>query len=126
MNNFADQLPQMGDKLFLTDGGIETTMIFHEGVDLPEFAVFVMLDNGKNADTLRNYYRRYLDILEAGFADAGSPAPRAEALALMSMGEGSALFLDPGRRWSRDAKAVRDVVYGIICARYPEGKKTDA
>jgi len=41
---------------------IETTMIFHEGVDLPEFAVFVMLDNGKNADTLRNYYRRYLDI----------------------------------------------------------------
>ena len=70
--------------------------------------------------------RRYLDILEEGFADAGSHAPRAEALALMSMVEGSAIFLDRGCRWARDAKAVRDTVYGIICANYPDGGKTDA
>jgi len=75
---------------------------------------------------LDDIYRRYLDILEEGFADAGSHAPRAEALALLSMVEGSALFLDRGRRWARDAKAVRDAVYGIICANYPEGEKTDA
>ena len=31
-------LPQAGERLFLTDGGIETTLIFHEGLDLPDFA----------------------------------------------------------------------------------------
>ena len=75
---------------------------------------------------LDDTYRRYLDILEEGFADAGSHAPRAEALALLSMVEGSTLFLDHGRPWARDAKAVRDAVYGIICANYPGGEKTDA
>ena len=32
---YRDQLPQLEDRLFLTDGGIETTLIFHEGVSLP-------------------------------------------------------------------------------------------
>ena len=37
-------LPQRG-RLFLTDGGIETTLIFHEGVDLPHAAAFVLLEH---------------------------------------------------------------------------------
>jgi len=36
-------LPQLTGKLFLTDGGLETTMIFHHGVELPEFAAFDLL-----------------------------------------------------------------------------------
>jgi S-methylmethionine-dependent homocysteine/selenocysteine methylase len=52
----------MGQRLFLTDGGIETTMIFHEGIDLPEFATFVILEDDEGKEVLRNYYRRYLDI----------------------------------------------------------------
>ena len=28
-------LPQLGGDFFLTDGGIETTLIFHDGLDLP-------------------------------------------------------------------------------------------
>ena len=36
-------LPQSGDRLFLTDGGIETTLIFHEGLELPDFAAFDLL-----------------------------------------------------------------------------------
>jgi hypothetical protein len=35
---YRDQLPQLGGGLFMTDGGIETTLIFHGGFDLPEFA----------------------------------------------------------------------------------------
>jgi AcrR family transcriptional regulator len=71
---------------------------------------------------LDDIYGRYLDILEDGFADAGSRAPRAEALAMMSMSEGSALFVSPGRRWARDAKAVRDAILEFIDANYPDQK----
>ncbi len=36
-------LPQLGGELFLTDGGIETSLIFHDGLDLPLFAAFDLL-----------------------------------------------------------------------------------
>ena len=35
MSAYRKQLPQLGDRLFMTDGGLETTFIFHDGVDLP-------------------------------------------------------------------------------------------
>ena len=38
-----ERLPQLDGDLFLTDGGIETTLIFHQWVDLPEFAAFPLL-----------------------------------------------------------------------------------
>ena len=31
---YTDRLPQIGDCLFMTDGGFETTLIFHDGVNL--------------------------------------------------------------------------------------------
>ena len=55
-------LPQPGDRLFLTDGGLETCIIFHDGIDLPEFASIVLLENDEGIDALTKYYRRYLDI----------------------------------------------------------------
>ena len=40
-------LPQLDGGLFLTDGGLETALIFHEGLDLPAFAAFDLLkDDG--------------------------------------------------------------------------------
>ena len=42
---YRNELPQLSGDLFLTDGGIETTLIFHEGIDLPEFASFVLLES---------------------------------------------------------------------------------
>ena len=47
---------------FLTDGGLETDMIFTKNIDLPHFAAFPMLDNPKHIHVLQNYYREYLDI----------------------------------------------------------------
>jgi S-methylmethionine-dependent homocysteine/selenocysteine methylase len=38
--SYRNHLPQLDGGLFLTDGGIETTLIFHEGLDLPAFAAF--------------------------------------------------------------------------------------
>ena len=57
------QLPQLhGDSPFLTDGGLETTLVFHEGIDLPHFAAFVLLKDEKGRAVLRRYYERYLEI----------------------------------------------------------------
>lgn len=55
-------LPQLGGQLFLTDGGIETTLIFHEGLELPHFAAFRLLETERGRSTLRRYYQRYITI----------------------------------------------------------------
>ena len=55
-------LPQASPPLFLTDGGIETTLIHHEGWDLPDFAAFDLLRTEAGTETLRRYYTSYGDI----------------------------------------------------------------
>ena len=45
MAKYRHALPQLSGKLFLTDGGIETTLIFHEGLTLPYFAAFDLLQH---------------------------------------------------------------------------------
>src|SRR3954454_19999583 len=44
MARYRQDLPQRKNALFLSDGGMETTLIFHHGVALPHFASFVLLD----------------------------------------------------------------------------------
>ena len=61
MNHRRD-LPQLGDDLFLTDGGIETTLIFHEGLDLPAFAAFTLLGDEPGTEALRRYYAPYVEL----------------------------------------------------------------
>ena len=46
-------------KLLVTDGGLETTLIFHDGIDLPHFAAFPLLDNEQGRAALRRYYNAY-------------------------------------------------------------------
>ncbi len=55
-------LPQLGGGLFMTDGGIETTLIFHEGLDLPEFAAVDLLRSPEGTAALRSYYARYAEL----------------------------------------------------------------
>jgi homocysteine S-methyltransferase len=50
---------------YVTDGGLETDLIFHHGVDLPDFAAFVVLDDADGRGLLRDYYRAYGDIARA-------------------------------------------------------------
>jgi S-methylmethionine-dependent homocysteine/selenocysteine methylase len=61
-------LPQLEGDLFLTDGGIETTLIFHQGLDLPEFAAFVLLDDDEGLEQLRRYYQPYIELAREGGA----------------------------------------------------------
>jgi S-methylmethionine-dependent homocysteine/selenocysteine methylase len=64
------QLLQLtGDRLFVTDGGLETDLIFHGGIDMPHFAAFPLLENDEHRVRLREYYDGYLAIarnLDAG------------------------------------------------------------
>jgi S-methylmethionine-dependent homocysteine/selenocysteine methylase len=61
MNDRA-QLPQLSGKTFITDGGMETTLIFDDGIDLPDFASFVLLEDAGGIEVLRAYYTSYLEI----------------------------------------------------------------
>lgn len=65
---FRSALPQLGGKPFLSDGGLETTLIFHEGIELPHFASITMLRRPGGQDILRAYYRRYAEIARAAGA----------------------------------------------------------
>ncbi len=56
---YRDHLPQLDGDLFLTDGGIETVLIFHEGLDLPLFAAFDLLKDDAGEAALRAYYEPY-------------------------------------------------------------------
>ena len=62
MNTYRTQLPQLGDRLFMTDGGLETTLIFHDGIELPYFAAFDLLQSAQGTERLRRYYERYARI----------------------------------------------------------------
>jgi homocysteine S-methyltransferase len=62
MPMFRHDLPQVKDKLFLTDGGLETTLVFLENVQLPMFASFPLVVDEKGRRRLRDYYRPYLQI----------------------------------------------------------------
>ena len=66
--SYRQQLPQLDGSLFLTDGGIETSLIFHQGLDLPEFAAFVLLDDDEGLDQLRRYYEPYVALAREGGA----------------------------------------------------------
>lgn len=62
MAKYRHGLPLTKGGRFLTDGGMETTLIFHEGIDLPLFASFVLLVTPEGRRKLKEYYVRYLDI----------------------------------------------------------------
>ena len=62
MKKYRDQLPQLSSKTFMTDGGLETDLIFNKGLDLPEFAAFDLLKSSEGKQILRNYFEDYLVI----------------------------------------------------------------
>lgn len=72
------------------------------------------------SDLVEDIYSTYHRTLKGALSAAGAPSPNAEALLLMSMLEGSTIFLGEGRRWQNDAKAVREATLEYIEFRYGE------
>ena len=72
---------RMGDRLHLTDGGLETALIFLQGIDLPQFAAFPLLETETGRAALTGYFTGFLD--EAAALDMGfvldTPTWRASA-----------------------------------------------
>jgi homocysteine S-methyltransferase len=97
MATYRHDLLQRRGGIFLADGGLETTLIFHEGIDLPHFAAFVLLDKPEGRQQLRKYYGSYLAIARdhgTGFV-LDSPTWRAS--------------LDWGEKLGYDAAALKAV-----------------
>jgi S-methylmethionine-dependent homocysteine/selenocysteine methylase len=65
MSQYRKRLPQLEGGLFLTDGGIETTLIFHDRLELPHFAAFHLLKDEAGTAALRRYFARYAEIARA-------------------------------------------------------------
>jgi S-methylmethionine-dependent homocysteine/selenocysteine methylase len=100
MSKYRKRLPQMGDDVFLTDGGLETTLIFHDGLALPCFAAFDLLRTADGTETLRRYFERYARIAreqERGLV-LETPTWRANPDWGARLGYGAAALADANRR----------------------------
>jgi len=81
MARYRAKLPQLADSVFLTDGGIETSLIFLDGIELPYFAAFDLLKSAEGRSALQKYYSPYAQLAKdrgLGFV-LESPTWRASA-----------------------------------------------
>jgi homocysteine S-methyltransferase len=62
MSKYRANLPQLGGQAFLSDSGLETTLIFLEGIDLPFFAAFPLLETPEGQEALGRYVELHLGI----------------------------------------------------------------
>jgi S-methylmethionine-dependent homocysteine/selenocysteine methylase len=123
---------------YVSDGGLETDLIFNQGIDLPEFASFPLVEDGHGRGLLRDYYDGYAAV--ARKAGAGltleSPTWRAnpdwgskvgyDAGALDRVNRAAIGFLHELRATYTDVEDVR--IIGAIGPRgdgYVAGEKAD-
>jgi S-methylmethionine-dependent homocysteine/selenocysteine methylase len=62
MSKYRNQLPLLEDRLFLTDGGLETSLIFRQGVDLPYFASYDLLKAETGSALIASHYERFTNV----------------------------------------------------------------
>jgi len=70
MAKYRTHLPQLDGGNFLTDSGFETTLVFHDGIELPCFAAFDLLKTIGGRNRTEQYYRKHAEIARksgAGF-----------------------------------------------------------
>ncbi|NEQ49327.1 MAG: homocysteine S-methyltransferase family protein [Leptolyngbya sp. SIO3F4] len=59
MSYYRHRLPQLSDKVFITDAGLETVLLFQQGWDLPDFAAFTLMDRPLGTEAMHNYFNTY-------------------------------------------------------------------
>lgn len=110
MSKYRSHLPQLRGELFLTDGGLETTLIFHEGLALPCFAAFDLLKNAEGTAVLRRYFERYAEV--ARRHDVGlvleSPSWRANPDWAAKLGYDARALAEANRRSVRLLLEIRE------------------
>jgi homocysteine S-methyltransferase len=103
-------LPQLStERPFVTDGGLETDLIFNRGVELPDFAAFVLLEDPDGMRALRDYYDSFFAIARehgAGFI-LDTPTWRANRDWGERLGYGRARLADANKRWAEVVSELR-------------------
>ena len=99
-------LPQLAGLPVVNDGGLETDLIYHHGVELPDFAAFPLVDDERGREQLQHYYAEYVEIARrAGTAvQLDTPTWRANP----NWGERLGYTFGDLRRVNRDAVALID------------------
>lgn len=125
---YRPRLPQENGGLFLTDGGLETSLIFDDGLELPLFAAFPLLRDAGGRRALRQYYERFMEIARRnalGFV-LESPTWRASAdwgarlgysIAEIAAANTDAIALMQEMREAHETPASRMVVSGCVGPR---------
>lgn len=62
MGTQRPRLPHESGRLFLTDGGTETWLIYKRGLDVPNFSSFHLLKDRAATEAIRSYYRAFAAI----------------------------------------------------------------
>jgi S-methylmethionine-dependent homocysteine/selenocysteine methylase len=62
MTQYRRRLPLLDSSPFLSDGGLETTLVFHDGIELPYFAAFDLLKDEAGLARLSRYYDGYAEL----------------------------------------------------------------
>ena len=128
MPKYRHALPLLSDDIFIMDAGMETTFIFHEGIDLPCFASFDLMKDENGRDRLRAYYTRFAELARTrgvGFV-LDAPTWRANADWGARLGFDAAALADVNRRaidllvelrQRYETPASRMVVSGVVGPR---------
>ena len=58
---YRNSLPQLDGNMLLTDGGMETTLIFLDDLELPCFATFPLLEREDGREAMRRYFAPYFE-----------------------------------------------------------------
>jgi S-methylmethionine-dependent homocysteine/selenocysteine methylase len=128
MTRFNRILPQMDKTPYLTDGGLETTLIFHKNLELREFAAFELLNHEEGKEILEGYFEPYLKVANSqkyGFV-LDTPTWRANPDWGRKLGYTEDTLADVNRRAVQFAEHLRDrfetdhtpiVVNGVIGPR---------
>jgi homocysteine S-methyltransferase len=62
MSQYRQNLPQLSGGLYLADGGIETDLIFNQGIDIRAFAAHTLLPDPVGRKAMSDYFRSFLAL----------------------------------------------------------------
>jgi homocysteine S-methyltransferase len=94
-------LPQLSGRPVVTDGGLETDLVYHHDVELADFAAFPLVDNAQGRELLLSYFRDYVDIARRAGAALQLETPTWRAS--RDWGDRLGYSADELRRVNRDA-----------------------
>ncbi len=114
---YRNTLPQLSGKTMLTDGGLETFLVFHMDIDLPCFAAVNVLRMPDGDQIFRNYYKPYIELARASNLGLvlATPTWRASPDWEAEMGYSHAEMMDAHRRSAALMASIRDRYETLEC-----------